>query len=506
MTALSITTAQRRIITTALVMAVLLQTLLSTIANVALPHIQSSLGATKDQAVWVITAYIVAVAVMTPVSAAIAARIGARRLLLFAVTGFTLTSMLCGMASSLTEMVTLRLIQGAMGAAIIPVAQATLLDIYPKERHGFATSIWSIGAMIGPIAGPTLGGWLTEHLSWRWVFYVNVPFGIAALAGLMLALPERRLPPPRRFDATGFLLLGAAVGLLQFILDRGQSENWFDSTQLCVEAVVAALCFYLFIVHTFTTRHPFLDPRLFVNANLVAGLLLAFCAGAVLLASMALLPTMLQTLLGFPVLTTGWVMAPRGVGNIIGTLIVGQLVRHLDIRIVILAGMVLLVWSLQIMAGFNLDTGIGAVVTSGLIQGIGLGLVFVPITLTAFLTLRPALRTEAASLLALSRNLGSSIGVSLMVTLLARYQQANHELLAGHIDPFVDLPPLWDWHTAAGAGLLEAEISRQALLIAYLNDFQLMTWLVLLTMPLVLLIRRSPHRLRREAVIGAEPE
>ena len=321
----------RGMITISVMLATVMQVVDTTIVNVALPHMQGSMSATQDQISWVLTSYIVAAAIMTPLTGVLADRMGRRRLFGAAVIGFTLASMLCGAATSLTQLVVFRALQGALGASLVPLSQAVLLDTYPKEKHGSAMALWGMGVMVGPILGPTLGGYLTEYYSWRWAFYINLPVGILALLGIAAFVPEGAKSPKRGFDFFGFALLSISIGALQLMLDRGNALDWFDSAEVVLEAATAALAFYLFMVHMFTADKPFIEPGLFADRNFVAGVLLMFTVGVLLLATMALLPPFLQSLLGFPVITAGYVLAPRGVGTMLAMMIVGRIVGKVDI-------------------------------------------------------------------------------------------------------------------------------------------------------------------------------
>ncbi|MGD9601804.1 MAG: DHA2 family efflux MFS transporter permease subunit [Gammaproteobacteria bacterium] len=494
-TATESTPLERGLITVSIMLATIMQAIDTTIANVALPHMQGSLSATQDQISWVLTSYIVAAAIMTPPTGVLAARLGRKRLFAIMVTGFTIASMLSGAATSLVEIVLYRLLQGAFGAGLVPLSQAVLLDTYPREKHGSAMAMWGVGVMVGPILGPTLGGYLTEVYNWRWVFYINLPVGILALLGILAFVPETARDR-RRFDFFGFALLSLAIGALQMMLDRGESQDWFASTEIVVEAVLAGLFLYMFLVHMFTAREPFLEPGLFRDRNLAVGLFLIFMVGVVLLATLALLPPFLQNLMGFPVLITGYVLAPRGIGTMIAMVLVGRLIGKLDTRLLILLGIGLTALSLWEMSGFTTEVPVSTIVWTGIIQGLGLGFIFVPLSTLTFSTLAPHYRNEGTAMFSLMRNIGSSIGISIVVTLLARNTQVNHAGIADVMTPFRAtlqqpwLPQVWNWHTASGLVALNSEVTRQAATIAYLNDFIFMMWVTLLSAPLLLLLRK----------------
>ena len=487
-------------ITVSVMLATIMQALDTTIANVALPYMQGGLAATQEQVSWVLTSYIVAAAIMTPPTGILAARFGRKRVFAVAVAGFTVASMLCGAAQSLEEMVLFRWLQGVFGASLVPLSQAVLLDTYPKEKHGSAMAIWGVGVMLGPILGPTLGGWLTETYNWRWVFYVNLPFGILALLGILAFLPETEPDTKRRFDVFGFTLLSLAIGGLQMMLDRGENQDWFSSTEIVVESVIAALGFYMFMVHISTAEKPFIEPALFKDRNLSVGLVLIFIVGVILLATLSLLPPFLQQLMGFPVMTTGLALAPRGVGTMISMMVVGRLIGRVDTRLLIFTGLSLIAFSLWEMSGFTPDVTIRTLVETGVVQGLGLGLVFVPLSTTTFSTLAPHHRAEGTSMFSLMRNIGSSIGISVMTFLLTRTTQTVHAGLAEKMAPFRPelaapwLPDAWSLSSPTGVIALNAEVTRQALTVAYLNDFTIMMWLTLAATPLLLLLKRPRPR------------
>lgn len=480
------------LIALSVMLATIIQVLDTTIANVALPHMQGSLGASSDQITWVLTSYIVAAAIMTAPVGYLAQRFGRRQLFLWSVGGFTVTSMLCGQAGSLNEMILWRLLQGVFGASLVPLSQATLLDTFPKEKHASAMGIWGVGVMIGPILGPTLGGWLTEYYSWRWVFYINLPFGILSMLGIYFFVPETETRK-HRFDAFGFAMLALAVGALQMLLDRGEQVEWFEALEIQLYAIAAALGLYLFIVHSRTTSNPFLSPGLFRDKNYASGVAFIFVVGITLLATMALLPSFLQQWKGYPVVTTGLILMPRGIGTMISMMLVSKLMKRFDARGLILLGMGLISVSLWQMTGFNLQVSQHDLIVSGVVQGLGLGLVFVPISTLAYATLEPRLRGEATALFSLSRNLGSSIGVSIVMAALTRNLWINQQQLGERVQiPSGMSLPSADQLTALPAELMTT-ITQQAAEIAYVNDFQMLMWINIAAMPLVFLLS-NPDR------------
>ena len=321
---------RRVAITVCVILATIMQALDTTIANIALPYIQGSVSASQDQINWVLTSYIVAAAIMTPPTGFLAGRFGRKRLFLVAVAGFTVASMLCGMAQSLVQIVLFRILQGMFGAALVPLSQSVLLDVYPKERQGFAMAMWGIAVMVGPVLGPVLGGWLTENYTWRWVFYINLPIGALTFLGITTFLPETDQNARAKLDWFGFGTLSLAIGALQVLLDRGEQLDWFGSGEIWIEAIVAASAFYLFLVHTFTADQPFVRPALFRDRNFAAGVLFIFIVGVTYLASLALLTPYLQSLMSYPIVTAGLVLGPRGIGTMGAMLIVGQLVGRIE--------------------------------------------------------------------------------------------------------------------------------------------------------------------------------
>jgi MFS transporter, DHA2 family, multidrug resistance protein len=488
--------SHRAMITVSAIGATLLQSLDQTIANVALPYMQGSFSASYDEITWVLTSYITAAAIMTAPVGWLATRFGRKPLFIGCILGFTIASMLCGAAQSLAQIVAFRLLQGMFSAALVPLSQATLLDIYPPERRGFAMAIWGMGVMIGPIMGPTLGGYLTDHYNWRWVFYINLPFGLLAAAGLSLFLPNTRDTGSSRFDWLGFAVLSTGIGALQLMLDRGQDLDWFSAHEIIIEAVLAGLGFYLFTIHLFSAREPLIPRTLFRDANFVSGLILMFAVGTLLVSSLALMTPWLQVLSDYPVYTAGLIMAPRGLGNFTAIMISGRLANRVDPRYLVALGLILLCVSFWIMTGWTPDISQQSIILTITLQGAGLGLVFMPLQIIAFATLEPALRTEGSALFALLRNIGAAIGVSVTSTMLARNAQALHEVIGASVTPFNRaLAAIGAYNPAThhGVALLDREVGRQAEIIAYMNDYVL---LICTTLPalLLLLVMRPPRQ------------
>jgi DHA2 family multidrug resistance protein len=488
----------RRMITISIMLATIIQALDGTIANVALPHMQGSLSASQDQITWVLTSFIVAAAIATPLNGWLCDRFSLKKVFMVSIAGFTVASVLCGLSGSLMQIVLARVLQGLFGAALVPLSQAVLLDINPREKHGSAMAVWGMGVMIGPILGPTLGGWLTDSYDWRWVFFINVPVGALAFYGIWKyirpAAPARRM----RFDTFGFVTLSLAIGALQMLLDRGEQNDWFGSTETWVEAILLAMSATYFIAHT-VLRHAgqsFLDYRLLKNPNYVTGLAFIFIVGLVLFATRALMPSMLQSLMNYPAALAGLVTAPSGLGTMLAMLVVGRLTGKIDFRLLLAVGFGITAFSLWQMSHYTLVLAQSDIVWPGVIQGIGLGLVFVPLSAATFATLTPAMRAEGTAIYSLVRNIGSSIGIALVQTLLVRNTQIAHASLGAHVN--YANPALQDagvssiYNLANGAGMaaLNGEITRQASMIAYVDDYWLMMILTLAVIPLLLLVRK----------------
>ncbi|PZR14265.1 MAG: EmrB/QacA family drug resistance transporter [Azospirillum brasilense] len=488
--------ANRGAITACVILAVIMQALDTTIANVALPYIQGSVAASADQINWVLTSYIVAAAIMTPPSGWLAGRFGRKRVLLASVAGFVAASVLCGLAQSLVQIVGFRLLQGFFGAALVPLSQSILLDIYTPEERGSAMALFGVSVMVGPVLGPVIGGWLTDNLSWRWVFYINVPLGALAFLGISAFVQETPVNRAARLDWLGFGSLSIAIGALQLALDRGEQLNWFSSGEIIVEMTIAAAAFYVFLVHTFTARgNSFVNPRLFLDRNFCVGLLFIFVVGITYLASLALMTPYLQTLMGYPVVTAGIVMGPRGVGTMVCMFLVGRLIGRVDTRLLLATGLGLTAWAMYDMTGWTADVSQWTIVSTGFIQGAGLGFLFVPLTTVTFSTLPAASRPEGTGLYNLSRNIGSAVGISLVTALISQNTQQNHEEIGRAVTAFNGvlrhpaLRAFLDPTTLDGRATLDGLVTQQATLIAYIDDFKLLMLLSVAVMPLLLLLR-----------------
>lgn len=476
--------------------ATLMQALDSTIANVALPHMQGSLSASRDQITWVLTSYVIAAAVMTAPVGWLAARFGRKNFFVACLTGFTITSMLCAIAQSLPEMVIFRLMQGACGAALVPLSQSIMLDIYPPEKRGSAMAVWGVGVMVGPILGPTLGGYLTELYNWRWVFFINVPFGIAAIAGLWLFLKEPKGVKTLRFDWMGFLALAVALTAFQFMLDRGGERDWFESPEIIIEAIIAGSALYIFLVHIFTAEKPFIPLRIFTDVGFVSGLFIMFAMGLVLLASSALLPPYLQNLGGYSVEETGLLMTPRGFGTMLSMMLMPALAKRFDVRVLAGLGAAVMAWAMYEMSTWTPAVDVMTISLISGAQGVGMGLIFMAVQMVGFATLEPVLRTDGTALYSLIRNIGMAIGVSISTVVLAFSIQTVHSELSEFATPFNRVlnngitGMFWSPGLQFGLEQLNTQINQQAAIIAYANDFLLMCYISLPIIPLLFLMRK----------------
>jgi len=484
-------------ITVCVILATLMQALDTTIANVALPYIQGSVSASQDQIAWVLTSYIVAAAIMTPPTGYLAGRFGLKRLFLVSVAGFTAASMLCGFAQSLVEIVLFRVLQGLFGAALVPLSQTVLMNIYPKEKLGSAMALWGVAVMAGPVLGPVLGGWLTQSYGWRYVFYINLPIGILAFLGMSTFLSETARNTAAKLDWFGFGTLSLAIGAMQVMIDRGEEKDWFGSGEIIIETIIAAAAFYLFLVHTFTARAPFVRPSLFRDRNFAAGILFIAIVGLTYYASLALQPPYLQNLMNYPIVTAGLVMGPRGIGTMAAMLVVGKLIGRVDTRLLLGTGLGLTAWSFYAMTGWTPDVSQMTIIVVGVIQGIGLGFLFVPLSVATLSTLSSELRAEGAGLYSLSRNIGSSVGISVVNSLLTRNTQVNHADIAQHVtavnrvfeEPMI--AQFWNPVTDAGRATLDAVVTHQALIIAYIDDYKLLMIATLAVLPLLIVFKKS---------------
>jgi len=492
----------RNLATMGLILATSMNSLDTTVVNVSLPHMRASLSASPEQITWVITSYIVASAVMTPLSGWLARRFSMKVLLLASVATFTVISVFCGVAGNLEQMVGFRLLQGIVGAPLMPIAQAALLNIYPAERHGRAMALYMMAIVAAPVCGPMVGGFLTDQLSWRWCFYINVPAGIAALLLIWSGLPKDKADA-RRFDFLGFGSLAVGIAALQLMVDRGPTLDWFSSHEIWIEAIVALIAFWVYLAHTITAKDPLFPTALFRDRNYVAGGTVGFLVSWLLYCSMVLLPLMMQGVLGYSVAQAGALATPRGLVMLGILQVIGRLDAIFDRRLLICFGLSLMSFSFVMMGAFDLSMTHDPIIWSTVVQGIGQGIFIVPLTTLTFLTIPADLRADASTLSNLLRNIGGSVGVAAVQALTATNIQTMHASLAANVrpdDPVLraGLAPFLRPDTAAGATALNDEITRQATMVAYVNDFWLLAAIGFACLPLILMLRQP----KRGASIG----
>jgi DHA2 family multidrug resistance protein len=496
---------RRNMVTICAMTATIMQALDTTIANVALPYMQGTLSASQDQINWVLTSYIVAAAIMTAPVGWIANRFGRKRTFIVCSAGFTFASVLCGLAQDINQMVLFRLLQGVFGAALVPLSQAVMLDSYTLQERAKAMSIWGMGVMMGPIMGPSLGAWLTETYSWHWVFFVNLPFGIVTVLGLVIFMDETRKNLDLRFDWFGFTAIAVGIGSLQVALDRGEQLGWLESNEIIAEFIIAGIGFYYFFAHSFTTKQPFIQFALFKDRNFVGGCVFMTVMGLVLYSTMALSSPYLQNVMGYPIITAGVLLASRGCGTFVAMMLVGRLMRFIEARTLIITGLSLTALSLFYMTYWTDQTGAREIVIMSIIQGFGFGLVFVPLSTVAFLTLPNHLRTDGTSMLTLMRNVASSIGISIVIAQLTEGARRTYAVLSEHINPFnhaMQMPNvsgMINMNTDAGRAMADAIVAIQAQIIAFSRDYQLVMFFILCSIPLAVMIGSTKATLRKQA-------
>jgi DHA2 family multidrug resistance protein len=500
---------RRNMVTICAMTATIMQALDTTIANVALPYMQGSLSASQDQINWVLTSYIVAAAIMTAPVGWIANRFGRKRIFVICSAGFTIASVMCGVAQDINEMVLFRLLQGVFGAALVPLSQAVMLDSYALHERAKAMSIWGMGVMMGPIMGPSLGAWLTETYSWHWVFFVNIPFGIVTVAGLLVFMDETKKNIELRFDWFGFIALAIGIGSMQLALDRGEQLGWLESNEIIVESIVSIIGFYYFFAHSLTTAKPFIQFAIFKDRNFIGGCVFMAIMGLVLYSTMALSSPYLQNVVGYPILTAGLLLATRGSGTFVAMMLVGRFMRYVEARTLIMCGMALMSLSLFFMTGWTDQTDVPTIVVVSIAQGFGLGLVFVPLSTVSFLTLPNHLRTDGTSMLTLMRNVASSIGISIVIAQLTEGGRRVYAVLSEHINPFnhalqmPDVRSMIDLNSNGGRALADALVGIQAQIIAFSLDYQMVMIITLFAIPLAIMIGSSKAALRKQS---AAPE
>ena len=504
------------LIAVAVMAATFMEILDTSVANVSLPHIAGNLSSTPEEATWVLTSYLVSNAIVLPITGWLGLRFGRKRLLMMCVGIFTAASILCGMAPTLGFLITARILQGIGGGAMQPIAQAVLLESFPREKHGLAMATYGMGVIVAPILGPTLGGWITDNYSWRWIFYINVPVGIFAI---LMAQAFVEDPPyiknakVNRVDLLGFSFLALWLGTLQIILDKGQEEDWFGSTWITWFAVISAVCFLSFLVRELRAEYPIVNLRVLKNRNFSSGILLITALGAVLYGTTAALPIFLQTLMGYPALQSGFALSPRGLGAFVTTFIVGRLVGRVRNRILMSTGFILLAFSSFWLGQINLGISVWNVIWPSVLNGVAISFIFVPLTTATMGYLRQDQMGYATGIFNLMRNLGGSFGISMVTTLLARRAQTHQAMMVAHLTPY---DPAYRHSLAlaqqaltAGSGSYQAHqqavgmvyhsLLQQASLWAFVEDFRLFGVLCLACLPLVMLFRR----VKRGAAVAA---
>jgi DHA2 family multidrug resistance protein len=497
---------RRNMVTICAMTATIMQALDTTIANVALPYMQGTLSASQDQINWVLTSYIVAAAIMTAPVGWIANRFGRKRIFILCSGGFTIASVLCGLAQDINQMVLFRLLQGMCGAALVPLSQAVMLDSYALHERAKAMSIWGMGVMMGPIMGPSLGAWLTETYSWHWVFFVNLPFGIFTVLGLLVFMDETKKNRELRFDWFGFLALAVGIGALQIALDRGEQLGWTESNEIIAEFIVSIAGFYYFFAHSFTTSRPFIQFAIFKDKNFIGGCVFMAVMGLVLFSTMALSSPYLQNVIGYPIITAGLLLASRGCGTFVAMMMVGRLMRYIEARTLIVCGLSLTCLSLFYTTGWTDQTGVPEIVTLSIVQGFGFGLVFVPLSTVAFLTLPNHLRTDGTSMLTLMRNVASSIGISVVIAQLTEGSRRTYAILSQHVNPFnhamqmPDVRSMIDMSTDKGRAMMDVMVSLQAQIIAFSQDYQMVMIFTLCAIPLAIMIGSTKAALRKQSL------
>jgi DHA2 family multidrug resistance protein len=497
---------RRNMVTICAMTATIMQALDTTIANVALPYMQGTLSASQDQINWVLTSYIVAAAIMTAPVGWVANRFGRKRIFIICSGGFTIASVLCGLAQDINQMVLFRLLQGVFGAALVPLSQAVMLDSYALHERAKAMAIWGMGVMMGPIMGPSLGAWLTETYSWHWVFFVNLPFGIFTVLGLLVFMDETRKDFSLRFDWFGFTALAVGIGSLQIALDRGEQLGWTESNEIIAEFIVSIVGFYYFFAHSLTTDRPFIQFALFKDRNFVSGCVFMAVMGLVLFSTMALSSPYLQNVIGYPIITAGLLLASRGCGTFVAMMLVGRMMRYIEARTLIIGGLSLTCLSLFYMTGWTDQTGVPEIVTLSIVQGFGFGLVFVPLSTVAFLTLPNHLRTDGTSMLTLMRNVASSIGISVVIAQLTEGSRRVYAVLSQHINPFnhamqmPDVRGMIDLGTDKGRAMADVMVSLQAQIIAFSQDYQMVMLFTLCAIPAAIMIGSTKAALRKQSL------
>lgn len=489
--------SERRLVTLFVMAGAIMNQIDTTIANVALPHMQGTTSASREQITWVLTSYLVALAIGTPLAGWLATRYGRKKILLGSIFGFTVASLLCGMAASLDQLIAFRILQGFTGSALVPLSQATMIDTNPPEDRGRSMAMFSVATILGPLAGPVLGGWLTENFSWHWVFLINLPIGIFAFVGLSAVMREGRIDASRRFDMTGFGLLAIAIGAMQLMLDRGQQLDWFQSLEICIEAVIAGACLYMFVVHILTFDQPFIHLAIFRDRNFVLACGIWLALSVMIFSILSLIPPMLADEMGYPIMLVGLVTAPRGLGSVIAILAIGRFYNRIDPRIMAMTGISCCALSSLLLSRMSLQADATLILLSGVVNGMGSSMISVPMSTIAFVTMNPRYSNEAAAMSALTRYIGSSTGIALLQALTTRNEAAVHSRLVESIRP--DSPvmswamPDFDPTLPESVGRLVHEVARQSLMVSYIDSYWALSIVGLIAAPCVWFLK-APKR------------
>ena len=491
--------AQRWLILASIVLGSTIYNATILVASGLQPQMQGAMSATQDEIAWTVTFNILATAIVTPMTGWLTARFGARNVMVWSAATFTVGTLMCGLATSLETLVLWRIVQGGGGAALVPLGQTILLNVFPSWQHGLAISVFGVANMAGPVIGPSLGGYIAEIWSWRWVFYLTVPFGVAAFVALRAALPKDEPGQRPNLDWTGFLALATALALAQIVLSRGQRLDWFESVEIMSATALAAIAFYVFVAHCLTAEKPFLSPAILADRNYLLGFILVTVFGMLNFTPMVLLPQLLQAHAGYPDSLIGYVIAWRGLGAVLGFFISDKLAR-IDPRIGMAGGFVLHAVSGFWLSSIDLNVPDWVLAANGFIQGTAIGIIWVPMSFAAFRTLAPARRAEAMGVFHLMRNIGSSFFISLSVAEIVRATGANFSRLVENVSPYnrsLNLPWVagsWSAESLPDVARLAREINRQAALIGYLNAFSMYMMASLLAIPLALVLGRPPKR------------
>jgi DHA2 family multidrug resistance protein len=476
-----------------------MQSMDSFTASVALPSMMGAFSAGHDEIAWVLTSFLIAVGVFTPLTAWLSRRVGRKRLLLIAIVGFCAASVMSGMANSIEQIVPSRFLQGTFGAALVPLSQQTLLDTYPRHRHGMAMAWFNVGMLVGLIVGPFIGGYLTEYYSWRYVFFINLPTGVVAFTMISLFVRETELAS-RHFDFIGFFALAIAQISLQLMLDRGERLDWFSSPEIAVEAGLAVSAFYVFVIHITTARNPFVDPALFKNRNFTIGMIYIFVLAMLMFGFIGIFPAMMQKHLGYSILASGIIMSPRGMTTFVASITSGMLFARIGPRPILFVALIIMAFSLWQMSTYTLEVDYGTVLFTLCLQGVGFGMMSTTVTAAAYMTLTPELRPDGTSFLSLARRIGASTGVSFLVSQFLRYSQTNRAALNENVSFYnetlhnVALPENWNLVNMEGLSSFQREIIRQSEFMAYLDDFRLLALIVIAITPLVFLLKVTPPK------------